>query len=41
MGHPIVNNGGHCDTLFSNLFEDLLLYLYRPTEYRMKEVENN
>jgi len=32
---------GHCVALFSNLFEDLLLNVYRPTEYRMKEVENN
>jgi len=35
------NQWGLCDALFSNLFEDLLLKLYRPTKYRMKEIQNN
>jgi len=25
LGHPIVTNGGLCDMLYSNYFEDLLL----------------
>ena len=35
------NQWGRCDALFCNLFEDISLHLYRPTEYRMKEVVSN